>query len=170
MEDRLDGKLFTVQSCEPDFVTGVCADGRQVVMGLLCPNLVAFFFDADGVHSGAEQRTWDTPAPTHPHTGRYLLGDDAFQSALDLQISGWQDELGFVPAPVHIHAFVDQEKWVGVELIPEHLLPEQIADEEDPTRREQLHDIAAEWRDSGWFVWWWAKDYWMNAEGEVEST
>ena len=38
------------------FWTGLTPDNKQVLMGLLCPNLVAFSFDADGALLAVEQR------------------------------------------------------------------------------------------------------------------
>jgi hypothetical protein len=41
-------RLFPIADHGDEFVTGVCADGRQVVMALLIPDLTAEFFDATG--------------------------------------------------------------------------------------------------------------------------
>jgi hypothetical protein len=41
-------RLFPIAGHGDAFVTGVCADGRQVVMGLVIPDLTAVFFDAKG--------------------------------------------------------------------------------------------------------------------------
>jgi hypothetical protein len=39
-------RIFPIASY--DYFTGVTKNGQQVLMGLLCPELVAFFFSKDG--------------------------------------------------------------------------------------------------------------------------
>jgi hypothetical protein len=41
-------RLFPIAGHGDELVTGVCADGRQVVMGSRTPDLTAVFFDANG--------------------------------------------------------------------------------------------------------------------------
>ena len=134
-------QTFRLRSYGKDFRTGRSASGDQVLIGLLCPNLVLFRFDKGGTLMGRELRPWSFPAPFR--NGVYAIYDPMFQTRLAEQIAGWQAELGFIQEPIIVRRFFDDEQWVGIEL-PED---ENCA-----------------------FVFWWAKDYWMNAAGEVEST
>jgi hypothetical protein len=162
-------RLFPIQ--EHDYSTGVCADGRQVVMGLLCPNLVAYFFNRDGTLLGRENRLWNVPARRMDGNGPYLIYDPEFVEALNLQLGEWQSQLGFRPSTIWIKPFFDDEHPVGIELLPEHYRDLDHADwidhEED---REGLKRLRDQWIEWGNFVWWWAKDYFMSREGKVEST
>ena len=157
MSEFPNDKLFPLQGYEEDFSTGICADGRQVVLGVLEPELVAYFFDPQGDLLRMERRP--PRKPTHSDNNSRDTGHDE-----------WKLELGFVSGPIHIKGFFDAEEYVGIELIPEHLQPEEIAAEPDAELRGHLAETRAGWLEGGNFVWWWAKDYWMSSEGEVEST
>jgi hypothetical protein len=164
-----DSRLFALQTEPGDFETGRCADGRQVVFGLLCPHLALFYFDAQGNLLQAEFRDWEHPAPWR--NGRYDIYDDAFEAAFAQQIDRWKAEAGFSPGTIQIKEFMDDAHWVGIQILPEHYQDLETSDEFDneAERQEYIRD-RDEWIARGDFVWWWAKDYYMNAEGEVEST
>jgi hypothetical protein len=173
MEDTAGDRLFPLQGYGDDFVTGVCADGRQVVMGLLCPYLVAYFFAPDGRLLEDEDRLWERPARRMGGDGPYMIYDDDFQAALARQRKEWQAALGFQPCPIQVRAFLDGRHPVGIELLPDYLQEHEPADwegEPDEEVRQDIEQSRATWLASGQFVWWWAKDYWMSADGEVEST
>jgi hypothetical protein len=155
---------------DPDFETGFCADGRQVVMGLLCPCLVAYFFDANGIWIGKEINPWEYPAPTHPASGRYLLSDAAFISAMDRQTTAFQEKIGFRPGTIRVKSFFDEEYGIGIELLPEHYVDIETSPYIPDEERQNFLESRDDWLENGNFVWWWGKDYYMSAEGEVEST
>lgn len=134
-------QTFHLSSCGADFQTGRCASGDQVVIGLLCPNLLLFRFDKDGALIGRELRPWSFPAPWR--NGVYAIHDPMFQTRLAEQIASWQTELGFTEERITVRRFFDDEHWVGIDL------PEDA---------------------SCAFVFWWAKDYWMDEAGDVQST
>lgn len=163
-------QLFTLRSYVNDFVTGVCGDGRQVVMGLLCPHLTAYFFDAAGHLLSHEERMWDTPALQPDPDGPYEGFDEAFWKALAKQQKAWLKELGFRKRPIRLLAFYDERHPVGIQLIPKHLEPSAAAGlgEED---QAALEEARRDWLESGEYVWWWAEDYYVDGtSGEVEST
>jgi hypothetical protein len=166
-----DDRLFTVNGYGDDFFTGVCSDGRQVVMGLLCPEVVAYFFDAEGRLLGDERRPWDHPAPRMGGNGPYRIYDDVFQGMLAVQIAEWQTALDCSSGPIRVRQFFDRRHPVGITLLPSHMQPtdDEWRDMSRDERRELEHD-RAEWLANGEFVWLWAKDYWMAADGEVTST
>jgi hypothetical protein len=132
---------FPIRSYGDEFFVGRCANGSQALLGLLCPNVVLYRFDSDGNLVGREVRPWNYPAERHG--GVYAIYDPVFIARLAEQITGWQSELGFTEDRIDVAAFYDEELGVGIEL-PEN-------------------DECA-------FVFWWAKDYWMNDQGGVEST
>ena len=65
-------------------------------MGLLCPNLVAYFFNPKGDLLGGERRAWGHPAP-RKGAGPYQIYDKPFQGALAAQFREWQQALGINP-------------------------------------------------------------------------
>jgi len=156
MSEFPNNKLFPIQGYEEDFSTGICADGRQVVLGVFEPQLIAYFFDPQGSLLRTERR---------PRASTRTESD--YRDAI---YNEWKLELGFVSGPIYIKGFFDSEEYVGIELIPEHLQPEEIAAEPDSELRGYLAETRAGWLEGGNFVWWWGKDYWMSPEGEVEST
>ena len=178
-------RLYTIQNHGYDFFTGICSDGRQAVMGLLCPHVVAYFFDREGRFLGSERQPWNHPAPrmcmppelAHiptimpPGLGPYKISDPEFQRALSAQLEQWQAILGYNSTSIRVRMFFDAQHCVGIRPIPDCLKPTKrnladlSADERDEAERERQ-----EWLNEGRFVWWWGKDYWMNSDGEVEST
>jgi hypothetical protein len=166
-----ENRLYPIQNQGYDFFTGVCDDGRQVVMGLLCPHVVAYFFDAQGNLLADEHRPWNKAAPRFGFDGPYKIYDDDFQVALTKQMQEWQTDLGFQKRTVHIRAFMDDRHRVGIELLPEHLRNLESADwfDDDEERQEYIAS-REEWLADGKFVWWWAKDYFMEKDGSVESS
>jgi len=132
---------FHLRSYGADFQTGRCANGDQALMGLLCPNLVLFRFDKQGTFIGRELRPWSYPAPLRRRI--YMVFDPTFQARLEEQVTGWQAELGFSEEPITVNRFFHKEHCVGIDL-----------PDDEPCA----------------FIFWWAKDYWMNEAGEVLST
>jgi hypothetical protein len=164
-------RLFSIEPHGDDYFPGVCEDGRQVVMGLLCPHLVAYFFGADGKLLGDEHRLWQKAPPRFGTDGPYKIGDNDFQLALTKQLQDWRAEIGFQPQTISVRAFWDERHPVGIELLPEHLQDLDTADWfEDEDERQEYVTSREEWLAEGKYVWWWAKDYFVNADGEVESS
>jgi hypothetical protein len=171
MSSDAQQRRFPITSYGDVFVTGVCDDGRQLVMGLLCPLVVAYFFDSDGRLIGDERRPWNHPAPRIGGDGPYRIYDERFQAALDAQLREWQESIGYRPGPIRVRAFLDPRHPVGITLIPEHLdLSKDQRREVDEEELPYLDQSRAEWLAAGNFVWWWAKDYWTAPDGEVIST
>lgn len=134
-------RRFPLRSYGDDFSTGCCANGDQALLGLLCPRLVLYRFDSTGRPIGRDVRQWSFPAPQRG--GVFDIFDSEFRRHLQVQIAAWKLELGFREQQIAVEEFFDPENAVGIEL------PE---------------DKSCD------FVFWWAKDYWMNSSGEVEST
>jgi hypothetical protein len=134
-------KKFPINGYGEDFFTGHCRNGDQVLMGLLCSNVVLFRFDREGRLVGTERRPWLYPA--EQSAGICHICDAVFTKRLADQIGGWQEEIGFTTGRSEVEEFFDAEQYVGIEL--------------DENR-------------GCTFVFWWAKEYSMDGAGEVEST
>jgi hypothetical protein len=153
--------MYTLNGYTPDFYTGHAHDGRQVLMGLLCPELVAYFFTPDGTLLHREIRPWNYPASRFGDDGPYQIYDAEFSHRLSDQIADWQQEMGFEPKQIRVKEFFDEEHSVGIKTLPEP--------GEDPDWDEDAETLEA-WREEGIFEFYWAKDYLMSADGNVEST
>ena len=163
----MDGaaRLFAIKGYHQDFYAGLTDDGRQVLMGLLIPNLVAYFFAQDGTLLGRERRALAHAAPQ--------IGDNAqnkaFRDHVMGQLSHWKQEIGFHPQTIYVRAFTGLgDDYIGVEEVPESL---SVPDEdEDAKERELREHVLRKWIDEGNFVLIWSGDYHMSREGDVEST
>src|SRR5699024_10327296 len=96
-------KRFPIRNYGDEFLAGRCANGEQALLGLLCPNLVLYRFDADGNLIGREVRPWRYHA--EQHQGVYAIYDPVFREHIDQQIADWQAELGFVDGRIEVEAF-----------------------------------------------------------------
>ena len=134
-------KRFRIKSYGIDFATGRGASGAQFLMGLLCPDVVLYRFDPRGNLLGGQSRRWCRAAARI--NGAYRIDDPAFQEHIARQIASWQSEIGFVKGPIEVCAFFDGDKYVGV----------------GPPEDQDCHHVL-----------WWAKDYWLSENGDVEST
>ena len=65
-------RLYQIKNDDRYFHTGHCSDGRQVLMGLRIPYLVAVFFGSDGTLIGTEERIL-THSPKRMAHGGYDL-------------------------------------------------------------------------------------------------
>lgn len=149
-----DERLFPIQN-DHDFCTGVCADGRQVLMGGWYRSVVAFFFCPDGILIGEEEHTEVQREPLD------------YERANE-EITRWKRELGCRTSTIHVRQFwVKHRNNIG---ISDGL--DQFEDESDMTTEEQAENAESRrsWVESGWFVFNWGKDYYMSAEGKVTST
>ncbi len=162
-------RLFAIQGYGEYFYAGVVSDGRQVLMGLLIPNLVAYFFSSDGVLLNRDTRPLEYPPPRQGGTGPYQTEDRAFRDHLAHQFLQWQEELGFRPQTIHVRAFIGFGRdTVGIEEAPDYLItPDK---DEDTEERELRERSLAEWRKVGNFVLWWSNGFYMTKDGEVESS
>ena len=75
--------------------------------------------------------------------GIYQIDDNDFMDQLSDQLESLKKDIGFTECMIEIEEFFDDDEWVGIE-------------------EPENEDCA--------YILWWAKDYWMSSEGEVEST
>ena len=162
-------RLFAIQGY--DYDTGVCADGRQAILGLLCPVLVAFFFDAKGKHLGCEERPWSAAAGKL--AGRkppYDISGDRFHELIAGQMKAWQGELGFSASTIRVKQFQVPGRGVSIQELPGWAQEIETATWLSDDERQESREARDQWIADGKFVFWWGRSYHMSKDGEVEST
>lgn len=170
MGTEFKARLFPIQAY--DYQTGLCADGRQVVMGLLYPYLVAFFFDGEGNLVDREEQPASAAAANI--AGReppYQINSNEFHALIDEQLRSWQAELRFRPTTIRVKQFLDTKYPAGIQIFPgdeEDIDP--VTWFSDEQERREFVELRDHWLAAGKFVWWWGRDYYMSKDGEVEST
>jgi hypothetical protein len=182
---------YIITSYRDDFYTGKTGDERQVLMGLLCPELVAIFFDVAGDLLQVESRaltclpprqrvvsvSWETNVGIQslegPRPGPFQLFDPHFQDTLARDLAAWKREIRFQETPITVREFFLNDRYLGIRRLPDHLAefrenPDLAAESEE--ERREVGDRIREWESLGQFVLWWGKDYYVNRDGDVEST
>ncbi len=160
MLHRPEDHLYTLQE-GPDFDTGFCADGTQV---LFCPcyyhEVLGFFFDGAGRLVHQEQRKVEEDGSR---------GGDASPDcpATQLLLKQWKDEVRFRPGTIKVRRFFNEALFVGIDdgldMFEDH---EAIPEAE----REYNRESRAGWLESGCFVFYFGRDYHVSGDGEVMST
>lgn len=173
---RDDRHLYRISTHEPYcFHAGTSRDGRQVLIGLLCPDLVALFFDSDGALLDLEKRPLDFLRPSGVIVdGEAVEGQvgtfDIHDERIPHHLRSWQNEIGFTPCTIAVRRFFVPELGVGIQDAPDHFA-EILADPN--SSKDEKRDIRESmrcWNANGQFVLWWGNDYWLNATGEVTSS
>ena len=145
------------------FYADVTPDNKQVLMGVYCPNLIAFFFDSDGNLLSFHQRSLGVE---HPHDGPY----NVYSERISQQLSAWQLELGFQPTTIKVKKFFQLELKIGIQDQPDHfgemLFDPQVSEDE----KKEVRDSIRRWEECEQFVLWWGNDYWLDKTGEVVSS
>ncbi len=144
------------------FYTGRTPDNGQVLMGLLCPDLVAFHFDLDGKLLRSGRR----PVPFFQGVTAY----DIYDERIPPLIEAWQKEMRLRPATIKVKKFFSEEHGIGVEDYPSHfheILSDPDADEEE---KADVRESMESWDEDGQFVLLWGNDYWLDESGEVVSS
>lgn len=175
MEERSASHLYAVQPDQEYFDAGKTIDGRQVLMGLYCPEIVAIFFDASGNVIGHEARRLEflrkssvivDGEPIEGMVGVY----DIYDERIPARIVAWQEELGYRPDTIRVKRFFLEELGIGIEDYPAHF-DEVLADPaESGAEKEQVRESMRLWDADGQFVLYWGNDYWLNEFGEVVSS
>ncbi|QDV36890.1 hypothetical protein [Tautonia plasticadhaerens] len=172
---RDEAKLHSIRPDQGYFEAGMTGDGRQVLMGVYCPNLVAIFFDASGDMLGHEARHLEflqrsgvlvDGQPIEGMVGHYDIDDDRIAPRL----GAWQGEMGFRPATIRVKRFFIPELGIGIEARPDHF-GEILDDPEasDDERADVLESMRL-WDADDQFVLHWGNDYWLDGSGEVVSS
>lgn len=174
---RDNDHLYTITShSEYGFSCGIDREGRQLLIGVLEPSVIALFFDHTGAFLFEDQRSMYTNAQSRKEAEPTAMASDL------RELETWKKELGLTEGAIRIHKFrwpkdtsKQVEPWeyngIGIEDLPWHLM-ECVNDPgiynklESNGFAERIH----EWIDRGDFVLWWGNDFDMNKDGKVMSS
>src|SRR5262245_44577771 len=99
-------RRYAIGSDQGYFYAGVTLDNEQVLMGLFCPNLVAFYFDLDGNLLRTDQRQV-------PFFRNVTPPYDIYEERIPPLIEAWKKEMGFRPATIKVKKFFSDEHYIG---------------------------------------------------------
>lgn len=161
-------QLFAIQPNDNyGFLTGVRADGTQVLAGGFYPHMVAYFFDAQGAICGGTRQEWKHTSSVDPATGVLRPLPPSEDEENEQRFSAWLRQLDFVPGPIRVQAFGDDEYCTGIEALPSWL---DDTDEQTPEERADTQRMRDQWVKGGYFVFFWNNDFHMKADGTVASS
>lgn len=87
------------------------------------------------------------------------------------QVRLWQIELGFVDTTIVVQNFFLADDWIGISDLPEHY--QHVIDHPDGYEVDRYEELSADirlWRERGDFVLYWDEEYYLNRDGELESS
>jgi hypothetical protein len=175
VRSKRGSRHYPIQPEQRYFDVGMTGAGRQVLMGLYCPDLVAIFFDASGDLISHEARHLEflqhssvivDGEPIEGMVGFY----DIYDERIPPRISAWQEELEFRPATIRVKQFFLDELGIGIEDYPSHfgeILDDLGASDEE---KADVRESMELWDADGQFVLYWGNDYWLDDSGEVVSS
>lgn len=79
--------------------------------------------------------------------------------------------LPFTPGTISVKPFFLTELWLGIQNLPDHY--QEFLDDPDNANEDERHYYPKEitgWLECGNFVLWWNEDYYLNEDGELESS
>ena len=145
------------------FWTGITPDRSQVLMGLGCPDLIAFFFDTEGNLLHVERRSIEFFRCVIPP---YDIYDERIPALID----AWKMGMGLQPATIEVKKFFSEEHQIGIDDYPEHFDEILSAPHETEEEKSNVRDSMRLWDADGQFVLLWGNDYWLDKSGEVVSS
>ena len=156
-------RRYAIKPNEGYFSAGVTPVGEQVLMGLFCPNLVAFYFDRDGSLIRSENR----PVPFfHDVSPPYDIYDDRIEP----MIENWKSEMTYRPATIRVKKFFSNEHLIGIEDYPSHFHEILCDSAANDAEKAHVRESMVQWDKSGQFVLQWGNDYWLDGSGRVVSS
>lgn len=168
--------VYLIQSADAYFFwAGTTRDSRQVLMGLACPSLVAFFFDLQGHLVDVQKRNLEFLRPS----GVYVDGElfpglvrtyNIYDERIPVRLKEWRQEIGFQEQLIRVKRFDDVETGIRICDYPDHFAEILLAPEASLEEKAEVLDSMAEWEQEGEFVLIWGNDYWLSRDGEVTSS
>jgi hypothetical protein len=161
---------YTIQNNEIYYWTGRDRNHQQVMLGLLAPDILIYRFDMDGNYLKCERAALINNPKKDDETGIYVL-DSTFMARFSSELVKVKHLIGYQARTIRINEFFDLEHYVGILPYPsdyQNFLdsPDGFSDEEK--RIYESH--VSRWDKDGNFVFCWGEEYWMNSEGEIESS
>ncbi|MDX1932459.1 MAG: hypothetical protein SFU56_07625 [Capsulimonadales bacterium] len=152
-------RKYPIQLSAGDFETGILPNGNQLLIGKQIPGLIAVLFSPDGDFIQLLTKPGSRPLSVPYRT--YELESDLMH---------WQKELQVIPHAIGVRKFMIREHTIGIQDIPDHLTVTAIESLTDEDDRIAMKNELACWKKNRCFVLWWAKDYYMNRRGGIDST
>ncbi len=149
---------------------GRLADGRLALMGAYGDELVCVAFGPDGAFGEVLARPLSLPARGGERAD--AEGSPPGVEPWLPQAEAWQGELGWSAGPIDVQPFLLWDRQIYLADYPGWAIRYR-ADPivvRDPEERAQVQQQVREWEESGAFVFWWGKDYFMSKDGEAVST
>lgn len=176
LKGRPSDYRYVIQTHEAyGFFTGKSRGKQQVLMGLACPNLIAFFFNLDGDLIHVTKRFQEYLVPSSVFVdGKPLEGIvqtfDIYDPRIPVRLSEWQAEIGFQEQPITVKRFSNAETGIGIGDYPDHFAEVLSDPNASDDEKDNVLQSLPEWEADGQFVFWWGNDYWLNANGDVTSS
>jgi hypothetical protein len=160
-------RFYTLRQGKSRFITGL-ARGGQVLFGNTVHDIVAHWFDREGLFLGLERFPMAVAPPTFSGTTIYRTGRE-YHRQVDTEVAAVKQRLGFMPANICVQAFDSEE--AGILDLPaeyeEYLKSPESYSTED---RDFFQEAIEKWRREGNFVFSWYEEIWVSATGEVIAT
>jgi hypothetical protein len=171
-------KLYMIRTHGPaegaaDFYAGADVHGRQILLGRYHEESVCVSFDAQGELLEVQTR----PLPPAELQALRTQKSRARQARklprrrLKPLASAWLEELGAQLGPIRVRRFMLPHHRIYISDYPTWAVILQADPFYYPFReeRDRLRQQLVEWEESGHFVFWWRRDYFMSKDGEVLS-
>lgn len=161
-EAGLPQRLYLIQNDIYHYHTGRLSNGNQVLMDE-CSRIE---FDAEGnLLAAFGQETSQSTLKAMDIEGNVLavFSQKAPQSSSMM--------LPVTPGTISVKPFFLPELWLGIRDLPDHY--QEFLDHPENANEEERHYYPEEisnWRECGNFVLWWNEDYYLNEDGELESS
>lgn len=151
--------MYRISNDEGCFRAGTLPDGQQVLYGPMGLGITSVYFKSNGEYSRVE-RTALPVSGSSPDCIDWCAAMDE-----------WQSKASVSACSIWVHEFFIHESRIGITKLPEYL-QEAVSGflSDDSERAELLRRDAKSWTDRGCYVLWWAEEYYMDADGNVESS
>jgi hypothetical protein len=162
-----DRRYALVSDRYSGFLAGRLADGSAAIVSLwnLPASVEVLRFDADGELAGADVH--ELPEGVRPGPP-----ERPGQPPTSEQLAPLRDHLGLTEEKIELRSFLTQDGR-GVRPLPSHYL-EFLVDPHGPgftdDDRQYYPDDLRDWIGRRGYVLLWGNDFWMSADGRVEST
>jgi hypothetical protein len=153
---------YRIQNNGDHFYCGKLKNGNQALMGVQRPRLTMVEFDANGKFVQVSFRE-----ATSAEGNVKAEAEDQ----LNIELLIWQKEVGFKPRTISVKPFFLSDLWIGIKDLPDHY--QEVLDNPekfDEQRRQVLEEDIHNWYDDGNFVFYWDEEYYLDEEGELESS
>ena len=166
MDRNSSQRSYHIQNSTYYFYAGYLENGNLVLMGIQQPKLVMVEFDPEGNYLKTSDREVFQERLTSGLHHNETREDILLSVLLD-----WQRDVAFRAGTISVKPFFLPELDIGIEDLPEHYQevldhPEQY----DAERLTELQGDIRDWRERGSFVLYWVEDYYLDRDGDVESS